>query len=881
MGLSSGRALPYAIGMANITRFGPHEVDEQKGTLRVHGEVVELQPLPWRMLMYLLEHPRELVGREELIEVLWPGQVAVTDASLGQVVHRLRRVLDGDLLKTVPRRGYRFDVDITKPDPPVESTLVGRTQEQTSIEEAWRASWLVTVTGPAGVGKTTLATAIAGEAAPFVDLSQVPNEASLLRAVCHAMGVHTGPGDDINVVAQGLDAGAHPLIVFDNAETVVRPLGELLRALVPTLSTRRVLVTSRVVLGLPFERVVDVGPLPLHDARVLLERLLPAAATEPLEPLLEALDCLPLAIELCAPRLRLLPPRKLAQRLQQRFEVLATQPAGPRHRSLRAALDDSWALLDDSEQGALARLTAWSAPLPVELAEAWLGPGGLDLLQVLRDHSWLTVDSEGRLELLPTLRDYVAQEASDHDLHIGFRDHAAYVADCVTSVMDGGPLLAHGHPDLARLVAMPFDVVNAATRTAELGMEVLVGPTAVAALHVLVRTGPIPLLRERLEAAREVALPRDRPLLGRLLADTLVWFEELDEAVAVQRVALDEARRLGDPARIRYHQAGLAAQLFRAGHRDEGVQMAATVVDDPDLVPASEASLWAREVLVWDANARADTTAALGVLSEMFRIVDTAGMTRYRTRTLRSMGYAYVTAGRVRTALGCYEEVLRTVTEQGRLQATVEATLNVGLARAMCGDVARAESDLGSALELAEMRGPRKLLAAVLQSRGWLEIERGRPSDAVAWLRRSQKVLQDLPQADYAVRARALLGVTYAELGDAGAAIAEMALAEPLLSDVGSETESEWWVWLACVQWHAGRYDDVLDSTLRPAARSVRTDILCWCLRAASLEALGESSQAREARARAVARFEESEFPPEGFVGKWLDRAASASGAGP
>ncbi|MEM6926997.1 MAG: winged helix-turn-helix domain-containing protein, partial [Myxococcota bacterium] len=821
-----------------------------------------------------LERPGELVSRDELIAMLWPDQIAVSDGSLGQVVRRLRRVLVGNVLLTVPRRGYRFDAVPQPVATRSEVELVGRDDERASIEDGFRATWLVTLAGPAGVGKTAIARTMA-ERGRFVDLSRITDASGLVRALCHALDAYTGTGDDSGVIASALQTVRPSVLVLDNAEAVIEPLRGLLDALREAVGDTRVLVTSRVVLGLPGERVVPVDPLPLADARTLLERQLPTGTDASLDPLLEALDRLPLAIELCAPRLRLLPPARLVEALRERFEVLAATPLRDgRHGSLRAALDQSWALLAAPERASLGRLVAWAGPFSIAQAEAVLAPGPyLDRLQALRDHSWLAVTPDGELHMLPTLREYATQQASDRDLHAGFRAHAAFVASAVRSVMDGGPLLAHEDAGLQRLVAMPFDVVDAARRSAELGMEDLAGPCAVAAYHVLVRTGPIPLLRERLEAARLVALPVDRPRVGRLLADTLVWFEELGTAVEVQREALQGAIRLGDPARVRYHEMGLAMQLYRAGEREEAVALARAVVSDPELPPASEASLLSREVLVWDANAQGQPERALAVLGDMFRIADTAGLTRERTRTLRSMGHAHITAGRCRTALGCYEEVLRTVTQQGRMQATVEATFNVGATRAVLGDHARAEADLDAAIEVASRRGPKKLLVAAIQYRGWLEIERAAPEAALPWLRRSLEVLHDVPNAAYAVQARGFLAVAYAELGDAGAATAELRLAEPLLGAAGGEWTSAWWIWLAIAQWRDDRLDDVVASTSRAMAHSTQRDLVRGCLRAVAYDGLGAVEQ-RDAERRALE--EQSvgtEFASDGWVARWRDRA--------
>ncbi|MBX2799205.1 MAG: winged helix-turn-helix domain-containing protein [Myxococcales bacterium] len=869
--------------MADVFRFGPHEVDVQAGELRVQGEPVPLQPLPWKLLVHLVERPGQLVSRHALLQVLWPDQVAVSDESLGQVISRLRRALHGTPLKTVPRRGYRLEASVEAVGEPSAPTLFGRQPEREAVQRAWQAAPIVTLTGPAGVGKTAIARSLVSAESAFVDLSRATSRADLLGALCHALSTHVGSGDDARVVVRALQGSDVRRLVLDNAETVLCEVRDVLRALVGALGAVRVLVTSRVVLGLPEERVVEVPPLPAQDARKLFEHHLARLPDEPLEPLVDALDGLPLAIELCVPRLRLQSPSQLVSLLHRRFELLATSRGEEaRHRSLRAALDDSWSLLTQPQRRALSLLVAWVAPFSVEQAETVLDPEGptFELLQGLRDHSWLSVGPDGRLHVLPTLREYVVAQADPDALHAGYWRHAVQIVRDLGPVMAGGPMLSNLDPAMVRLSAMPFDTIEAARRCVTLGNGELAGPCAVAAYHVLVRTGPIPVLRRLLERARPLATPRDRPLLGRLLADVLVWFDAVDDALQVQRTALEQAEQLDDPALVRFHQAGLAMQLFRASQHREAIAVAQEVLSDRSVPPASETSMWAREVLVWGANEDGRFDDALEVLQQMYQIAADAGLDRSRTRALRSMGIAHERAGRYRTALGCYDEVLQSALQSGREQATVDARINVGAMRMMAGPHDIAETCLDDALAAARRRAPRKLVAVVLQHRGRLEIERDRPAAALPWLEESMDVLRTISHQALELEGRGLLSVAHVELGDPAAALAQLALARALRDTQPGPWPYAWWLWQGQAHWRAQRFSDALacaDEVLdQPVTQTLaELSLGAWCLRAAAVRHVGTTEEADAAKASARERFERMELSESGWLARWMARATA------
>ncbi|MFB7667312.1 BTAD domain-containing putative transcriptional regulator [Kitasatospora sp. NPDC056138] len=284
------------------------------------------------------------------------------------------------------------------------TSFVGRDEESAEVRELLGRHRLVTLTGPGGVGKTRLAVeAAAGRGVPgsevrLVELAAVTGPggvaAAVLAAVCRpaagvlAGGLPTGTtaadssGDPVDRIVQAV-AGRPVLLLLDNCEHVIDEAAHFADRLLAAAPELRVLATSREPLGVTGEALRPVRPLAVpepgtgpeeartHPAVVLFADR--AAAVSPgfavdresaphVVRLCRELDGIPLAIELAAARLRSLTPAQLAERLDDRFRLLArgSRTALPRHRTLRAVIDWSWALLDEDERILLRRLSVFS-----------------------------------------------------------------------------------------------------------------------------------------------------------------------------------------------------------------------------------------------------------------------------------------------------------------------------------------------------------------------------------------------------------------------------------------------------------------------------------------------------------------------------------------
>jgi predicted ATPase len=336
------------------------------------------------------------------------------------------------------------------------TSFVGRAGEIAEVERLLAASRLLTLTGSGGCGKTRLAVAVArslgeGVAGPasrdpacFVDLASVVDERLVPLAVLSALGLADRVGrPPLEALVEHLGAGEH-VLVLDNCEHLVDGCARLAEALLRECPGLRVLATSRQVLGVPGEtswRVPSLAvPAPgeAGDAasvggyaavRLFVER---ACLVEPafrltdenapaMAEICRRLDGIPLAIELAAARVRLLPVQQIAQRLDQRFRLLTDggRTAPRRQQTLRALVDWSHDLLSEPERVLFRRLSIFVAGWTLEMAETVaagdpIAPtDALDLIAHLVDKSLVGVeahDGQERYRFLETIRQYAEEK---------------------------------------------------------------------------------------------------------------------------------------------------------------------------------------------------------------------------------------------------------------------------------------------------------------------------------------------------------------------------------------------------------------------------------------------------------------------------------------
>ncbi len=355
--------------------------------------------------------------------------------------------------------------------PAQPTALVGRQRELAALAELLRGdARLVTLTGPGGVGKTRLALHTAADlldvfpdGAWFVDLAPITDPTLVPSAIAAALKVRGDGAQSLGDVLRDFLRERRLLLVLDNVEQVVAAgaqVAELL-AMCPSL---KVLATSRVRLRLRGERELPVPPLPLPEPgrAIPLARLTQYeavalfvaragevrpgfAVTNETAPavaeICHRLDGLPLAIELAAARVKLLPPKALLDRLERRLGVLTggAQDLPARQQTMRATIAWGHDLLSDEEQALFRRLAAFAGGFTLEAVEAVCDLGesldALDGLTALADGS-LVQETDGstpkrelepRITILETIREYALErlEASAEAGDVRTR-HASY-----------------------------------------------------------------------------------------------------------------------------------------------------------------------------------------------------------------------------------------------------------------------------------------------------------------------------------------------------------------------------------------------------------------------------------------------------------------------
>ncbi|MFJ1612335.1 AfsR/SARP family transcriptional regulator [Streptomyces sp. NPDC088249] len=334
------------------------------------------------------------------------------------------------------------------------TSFVGREGDIDALRVDLSHARLVTLLGPGGAGKTRLSQEAAESVASawpdgvwLAELAPVDDPEAVPEAVLTALGaretVLRGAGAEELRVAEGYAGDPlvrlteycsrrRMLLLLDNCEHLVGAAAALADHLLSHCPELTVLATSREPLGVPGEFVRPVDPLPDPMAlRLLADRgaaARPGFRTDADEETAAAaaeicrrLDGLPLAIELAAARLRMLTPRQIADRLDDRFRLLTSgaRTVLPRQQTLRAVVDWSWDLLDAPERAVLRRLSVFSGGCTLAAAEAVCADGPRDarevagLLGSLVDKSLVVAapadDGEMRYRLLETVGEYAAE----------------------------------------------------------------------------------------------------------------------------------------------------------------------------------------------------------------------------------------------------------------------------------------------------------------------------------------------------------------------------------------------------------------------------------------------------------------------------------------
>ncbi|GAB1818747.1 ATP-binding protein [Herbidospora sp. RD11066] len=336
--------------------------------------------------------------------------------------------------------------------PTALTSFIGRETERAVLADALGAHRLVTAVGPGGVGKTRLALNVIldvadryADGAWYVDLVPVTDPSMVAPAIAAALGLGERQGRSSEDTVLGWLGSRQALVVLDNCEHLLDGMPVLVERLLTGCPRLSMLLTSRARLLVPFEQVVPVPGLSIEagDAVELFVARAAAAGSRlgddagKVAEICRALDGMALAIELTAARVPSLGLDGIEAGLADQMNLLAGGPrADDRHRSMRSALDWSYALLDAADQAVLRRLSVFAAPFTAAAAQAVCGGTAPAALARLADQSLLVavVDESGtRYRALETIRQYGAARLTGED-----EAHPRHLAWCLDTAVAAG-----------------------------------------------------------------------------------------------------------------------------------------------------------------------------------------------------------------------------------------------------------------------------------------------------------------------------------------------------------------------------------------------------------------------------------------------------------
>lgn len=459
--------------------FGPFRLSSAQRLLLKDNVPVAIGGRAFDILAVLTERAGAIVSPRELLERVWPG-LSVEDANLRVNIAALRKALGEDgtgprYIVNVPGRGYSFVGAVRRtagdlsfaPDhgrarlPPPPEFLVGRNEAIARISSLLLSRRFVSIVGPGGIGKTTVAVSVAhslieefGDASVyFVDLASLTDAADVPLAIASALGCPVY-GPDPEPYIRAFLAARRCLIVLDNCEHVIDGLAALLERLFRNLPRIHLLTTSREALRVEGENLYLLVPLdsPPGDKPSAVEALASPAvqlfmekaaasghaarlsdADAPLvAQICRRLDGVPLAIELVASRVGTYGIGGVADLLDAGAEMLLAgrRSAVPRHQTLQAMLEWSFGLLSTEEQRTLARLSVFAGPFTLAEAKAVVdAPAVVGVLSSLVDKSLVTPSGgdSACFRLLDTTRGFAKVKlAQSGEADAMAHRHAAY-----------------------------------------------------------------------------------------------------------------------------------------------------------------------------------------------------------------------------------------------------------------------------------------------------------------------------------------------------------------------------------------------------------------------------------------------------------------------
>jgi predicted ATPase/DNA-binding winged helix-turn-helix (wHTH) protein len=483
-----------------VASFGPFRLHATERLVEKNGAPLKIGSRGFDILVTLLEHAPEVVSKRELISRAW-GNLVVDEASLRVHVTALRKQLahgrsSVGYVTNVPGRGYCFAGAVTwtaaestpgetpraAPQLPRAPLMVGRDNAVRELSARLKKQRFVSIVGPGGIGKTTIALALAhqmlGEfhgAIHFLDLAPLEDPQLLASVLATHLGLTAVSDQPLPLILTFL-RDRRLLLVFDSCEHVIGAIAVLTETIFGDAPQVHILATSREALRAEGEQVHHLPPLecppPSVESLTATQALsypavqlfvkhvpdgghpfeLTNSDASTVAEICRRLDGIPLALELAASRVGVYGVQGTASLLDKHFRLLwhGRRTALPRHQTLRATLDWSYQLLSSTEQLVLRRLAIFVASFSLAAALD-VASEGLDASEVtetlgtLVDKSLVTLDNATamRYRLLETTRAYAWQKLSEsaEDQKVARRacEHLLNAAEQFGSELWAGP----------------------------------------------------------------------------------------------------------------------------------------------------------------------------------------------------------------------------------------------------------------------------------------------------------------------------------------------------------------------------------------------------------------------------------------------------------
>jgi len=602
---------------------------------------------------------------------------------------------------------------------------------------------LVTVLGIGGIGKTRMvlrhATTWLGDypgGAWFCDLSTARGLDGIVYAVAQALDVPLGKSDPVQQIASAIAARGACLVLLDTFEQVARHAEATIGVWLERAPQAKFIVTSREVLGIAGEQALVLTPMTEDEGCRLFAGRAAATSSNPtsslsdkaaISRLVTLLDGLPLAIELAAARSRVLSPRMLLDRMNERFTVLAMRGGRlDRQVTLRATLDWSWELLSTPEKSALAQLSVFEGGFSLEAAEAVVvtpdshSTPPMDLVQSLVDKSFVRRTADDRFDLLQSVQEYAAQHLRAENRFEGSGPSTSLNTELRHGIYYGG---LSEHEVTARASVELDNLASACRRASQRGDCTTAFRTLALGWAVLELRGPfrlgvelaslvlsMPGLPISIVASVQIIKGRASKALGRI-----------SEARASFETALTAARDTSDRRCEGEALSKLGSLKANLGRSDEaaldlkaGLTLARTIGDK-----TLECELLNGLGTLHDYMGRMD--AALNDYEQALAVARQIDNRRWEGGVLGNLGNVYYSQGEIAKARAAYEAGLVVARELGNRQWEGDTLCNLGLLRHVQGESEEARSMLGNSLQVAREIGHARLEAIVLCNLGLVE----------------------------------------------------------------------------------------------------------------------------------------------------------------